>query len=159
MKISFFSAIAMGLIASSAYSDEVVPTAVIFDEGSEKRDRYTIAMAVEDPEPDNLPEGVTHNGMRVVLLADREVFSDAILGRVAVVQNMLVDIIKWTGGEEAFSGETNSEKDKRIEHTKSQDAIWFWGTMVGAPMLMLGIGLLFIGRRRRRSRVGPNQNL
>jgi sulfur-oxidizing protein SoxX len=34
MKISFFSAIAMGLIASSAYSDEVLPTAVIFDEGS-----------------------------------------------------------------------------------------------------------------------------
>ena len=34
MKISFFSAIAMGLIASSAYSDEVLPTAIIFDEGS-----------------------------------------------------------------------------------------------------------------------------
>lgn len=122
-------------------------------DSSEKRDRYAIAMAIENPDavPANLPEGVKHNGMRVVLLADREVLSDGILARVAVVQNMLIDIIKWTGGEEAFSGETSSEKDKRIEHTKSQDAVWFYGTMLAAPVLVLCLGLLYIGRRRRRT--------
>jgi hypothetical protein len=123
-----------------------------FDEKSEKRDRYTIAMAVENPDarPANLPEGASHNGMRVVLLADREVLSDGILARVAVVQNMLVDIIKWTGGEEAFSGETSSEKDKRIEHSRSQDAIWFYLTILAAPTLVLVLGLLYVGRRRSR---------
>jgi hypothetical protein len=123
-----------------------------FDSETEKRDRYTIGMAIENPDaiPQNLPEGVTHNGMRVVLLADREVLSDGILARVAVVQNMLIDIIKWTGGEEAYSGKTTSEKDKRIEHTKSQDAVWFYGTMLAAPIFVLCLGLLYIGTRRRR---------
>lgn len=116
-----------------------------FDEGAEKRDRYNIVVAV-----DSTPTAKT-KGMRVVLISDADVLSDAILGRVAVVQNMLVDVIKWTGGEEAYAGETVSEKDKRIEHTKSQDAKWFYGTIVGAPLLMLGLGLLFLSRRRRKS--------
>ncbi len=116
-----------------------------FDAETEKRDRYNVVVAV-DGNPASADEG-----MRVVLLADADVLSDVIVGRVAVVQNMLVDIIKWTGGEESFAGETVSEKDKRIEHTKSQDAKWFYGTMVGAPLLMLGFGLLFTSRRRRTS--------
>jgi len=117
-----------------------------FDADVEKRDRYNVVVAI-DGNPGNPDEG-----MRVILLADADVLSDVILGRVAVVQNMLVDIIKWTGGEESFAGETVSEKDKRIEHTKSQDAKWFYGTMVGAPLLMLGLGLLFLSRRRRKSK-------
>ena len=72
------------------------------------------------------------------------------------VVNMLVDIIKWTGGEEAYSGETISEKDKLIEHTKSQDAKWFYGTMVGAPLLMLGLGFLVVTRRRRKHAGGES---
>jgi len=116
-----------------------------FDKETEKRAQYNLVVAVEGGPLEDA------TSMRVVLIADAEVLSDAILGRVAVVQNMLIDVIKWTGGEEAYAGETISEKDKRIEHTKNQDAIWFYGTMVGAPLLMLGIGLLFVGRRRRRT--------
>ncbi len=131
----------------------------MFDEKTEKRDRYTIAMAVENPDarPANLPETEDHNGMRVVLLADREVLSDGILASVGVVQNMLVDIIKWTGGEEAFSGKTTSEKDKRIEHSRSQDAVWFYGTILAAPILVLLLGLFYVGGRRR-SFVRKSQN-
>ncbi len=126
-----------------------------FDKNSEKRDRYSIVVAIEGPvveekSPEESATGEDKTPMRVVLLADAEVLSDSILGRVAVVQNLLVDLVKWTGGEEAYAGETISETDKRIEHTKSQDARWFYGTMVGAPLLMLGIGLLFVRRRKRR---------
>ncbi|MCP4446763.1 MAG: hypothetical protein GY811_15660 [Myxococcales bacterium] len=117
-----------------------------FDKDTEKRDRYNVVVAV-----DSTPTA-KEKGMRVVLISDADVLSDGILGRVAVAQDMLVDVVKWTGGEEAFTGETVSEKDKRIEHTKSQDAKWFYGTMVGAPLLMLGLGLLFLSRRRRKTR-------
>ncbi len=125
----------------------------IFDRGTEKRDRYPLITVVEDPsaKPAKAAEGVTSNGMRVVLVADYELFSDGIVARLPVVQFLLDDLVKWTGGEEVYAGETISEKDMRIEHTKSKDAIWFWGTMAGAPMLMLGIGLLVIGRRRHRA--------
>ena len=37
--------------------------------------------------------------------------------------------------EEEFAGETVSEKDVAIEHTKSEDVVWFYGTLVGAPKL------------------------
>lgn len=126
---------------------------LVFDEGSETRARYNIVAAIEDPsaKPANLKEGAKHNGMRVMVFADAEIFSDALMGSIPPVRNMIVDAIKWSGGEESFAGETKTEKDKRIEHTKSQDAAWFYLTMVGAPLLVLGFGLFFVAFRRRRS--------
>jgi hypothetical protein len=40
----------------------------------------------------------------------------------------------------------------RIKHTRSRDAKWFYGSIVGAPLLILGLGLVVgqLGRRRRR---------
>tara|TARA_R110002096_G_scaffold16898_10_gene57998 strand:+ start:5222 stop:7114 length:1893 start_codon:yes stop_codon:yes gene_type:complete len=130
---------------ATAFRDRA-PRNLRFDAETEKRDRYNVVVAI-----DGSP-GTAVKGMRVVVLADADVLSDVILGRVAVVQNMLVDLIKWAGGEEAYAGETVDEKDKRIEHTKSQDAKWFYGTMVGAPLMMLGIGFLFLTRRRRKAK-------
>jgi hypothetical protein len=44
-----------------------------------------------------------------------------------------------------------SEDDKRIQHTKGQDAVWFTVTIVGAPILVLALGLIATWARRRRS--------
>lgn len=123
-----------------------------FDKESEARGQFPLVVAVEDPtaKPAKLPPESEHNGMRAILIADAEVFGDLVMQQSTGSQAMLVDIVKWTGGEEAFSGTTVTEKDKRIEHTKSQDAKWFYGTMVGAPLLMLGLGMLFVTRRRKR---------
>jgi len=131
-----------------------------FDKATENRGRYNLVVTVENAAAGKdkatvkgtaVPkEGEKPKGMRVALIADSEILSDAILGRIAVAQNLIMDLIKWSGGEESFSGETISEKDNRIEHTKSEDAIWFYGTMVAAPLLMLGLGLLFVKRRKTR---------
>jgi hypothetical protein len=51
-----------------------------------------------------------------------------------------------------FAGEVVSEDDKPIKHTKSQDAVWFTLTIVGAPLLVLTLGLVGTWARRRRSR-------
>ena len=50
---------------------------------------------------------------------------------------MFADAIKWLGGEENFAGTTISEKDIRIKHTRSKDMVWFYGSIVGAPLLVL----------------------
>ena len=50
---------------------------------------------------------------------------------------LLDDSVKWLGGEEVFAGEVVSEDDKPIQHTKSQDAVWFTLTIVGVPLLVL----------------------
>ena len=64
---------------------------------------------------------------------------------------LLDDSVKWLGGEEVFAGEVVSEDDKPIKHTKSQDAVWFTLTIVGAPLLVLTLGLVGTWARRRRS--------
>jgi hypothetical protein len=98
-------------------------------------------------------ELVRHGGTAILAETPEIYGAEHLLTRRAATQEVgekLVDIIKWTGGEEAFSGETNSEKDKRIEHSKSQDVIWFYGTLLAAPLFVLLMGLAYVGRRRRR---------
>ncbi len=60
------------------------------------------------------------------------------------------DAVRWLGGEEVFSGEVVSEDDKPIKHTKSEDGAWFMLTILGAPMLVLGVGLAGTWWRKRR---------
>ena len=83
------------------------------------------------------------------MFADADLFADVLvqnaMGRAAVVMvsgPLLDDSVKWLGGEEVFAGEVVSEDDKPIQHTKSQDAVWFTLTIVGAPILVLTLGLV-----------------
>jgi len=64
--------------------------------------------------------------------------------------DILDDSVKWLGGEEVFAGEVVSEDDKPIQHTKSQDAVWFTLTIVGMPLVVLALGLLGTWARRRK---------
>lgn len=123
-----------------------------YDDGSEKRDRYNIAAAVED-ETDKADKDKEEEkaGMRAMVFADSEVFSDVLLRKVPLVQALVVDAVKWLGGEEDLAGETISEKDVLIEHTKSEDVVWFYLSLVGAPLIILGLGLAGVMWRRRRA--------
>lgn len=127
-----------------------------FDGASEKRQRWTLAEAAEGPKLKDA-EGKDRDGYRVALFADADLFSDALvqsMGRAAIVLvsgPLLDDTVKWLGGEEVFAGDVVSEDDKPIQHTKSQDAVWFTVTIVGAPLLVLTLGLLGTWFRRRKS--------
>jgi hypothetical protein len=126
-----------------------------FDKGEEKRTRYNVVAAIEDPNarPEKVEEGSKPKGMRAVVIADAELFTDALLLQVPKVMALMADSIKWLGGEEQFQGTVESEKDVKIEQTKHEDAVWFWSSIVGVPALVLGVGLLMIVfRRRRRAR-------
>jgi hypothetical protein len=128
-----------------------------FDGASEKRQRWNIAEAFEGPKLKDA-DGKERDGYRVALFADADLFADALVqgmgGRAAIVLvsgPLLDDTVKWLGGEEVFAGDVVSEDDKPIQHTKSQDAVWFMLTLIGAPILVLTLGLVGTWARRRKS--------
>lgn len=132
-----------------------------FDGPMEKRQRWNIGAAIEGPKLKGA-DGKDKDGFRVLVFADTDLFADALvqsgMGRAAVVLvsgPLLDDSIKWLGGEEVFAGEVVSEDDKPIKHTKNQDAVWFALTIVGAPLLVLALGLVGTWARKRRSHKKP----
>jgi hypothetical protein len=131
----------------------------VFDDELEERKRYNVAAAIERTQARLDPARRDHDGgddedpassMRALVFADGDMFSDALLAQVPTLQILVDDAIKWLGGEEAFAGAAETEEDVRIEHTKSEDVAWFYATIVGAPVLVLGFGLAWVqwgGRR------------
>lgn len=115
-------------------------------DGPEKRAKYTLATAVEGMET---PDG-KDRPMRAMVFSDGELFMDPVQRRYLFAKNLFSDAIRWLGGEEHFAGETVSEKDVLIKHTKSRDVIWFYLCIVGAPLFVLMMGLGFVWFRRRR---------
>jgi hypothetical protein len=132
-----------------------------FDAASEKRQRWNLAEAFEGPKLKDA-EGKDRDGYRVILYADADLFADTLVpaggGRAALLMvsevgggELFGDAVRWLGGEEVFAGDVVSEDDKPIQHTKSQDAVWFTLTIVGAPLLVLTLGLIGTWFRRRKS--------
>jgi hypothetical protein len=112
---------------------------------TDERLQYPLAVAVESP-----AIRLADPKARVVLFADADMFTDFILTRVALNQLMLADAVRWLGHEEATSGETSSEADIPIVHTRRENVVWFYSTILGAPGLVLALGLLSVRRRRAR---------
>lgn len=136
-------------------------------EQGEKRSRYNLAAAIEDPsrgapkgtpaekvEDDNpydhpVEKAPGGRGMRAMVFADVDIFQDSAIARFQGLQYVVRDATLWLGGEEALTGETADEKDVSIEHTKSEDVVWFYLSLVGAPLIILGAGLGGVVWRRR----------
>ncbi|MBP9086780.1 MAG: Gldg family protein [Kofleriaceae bacterium] len=107
------------------------------------------------------------DGFRALVYGNANFFADAAttdpLGRMRKTMIggdfFVFDAVRWLGGEEVFSGEVVSEDDKPIKHTKSEDGAWFMLTIVGAPMLVLGLGLLGTWWRKHRRRKSRPRNI
>lgn len=132
------------------------------DKDSEKSQVYNLAAAVtkpvagapaapppkaDDKDKTKKPEV---KEMRAFVTADVDAFSDLVLTNVVGNQVLFVDAMRWLVGEESYAGATNTEEDLHIEHTKQQDMAWFYSTIFGLPMLVLGVGLF----ARRRALAG-----
>lgn len=131
-----------------------------FDAATEKRDSYGIAAAVSDtggapppPKKDaaktDVPTVPMPKEMRAFVLADADAISDLALSNAMTNQLLVVDALRWLGGEESFAGEVNSEEDVSIQHTQQKDLVWFYSTIFGAPALVLGLGLAYSKKSRQ----------
>ncbi len=131
-----------------------------FDGGIEKRQRWNLAAAVEGPKLKD-KDGKDKDGFRALVFADVDLFIDVMVGQmgrpavILVSGPLLDDSVRWLGGEEQFVGESVSEDDKPIQHTKTQDAKWFMLTLFGGPILVLVLGL--VGTWARRRRIKPSE--
>jgi hypothetical protein len=117
----------------------------------EKKQRWNIAAAVEGTKVGD------KDGYRVLLFADVDLFADVLfqnMGRAAIgmiSDKLLNDSIHWLGGDEAIVGDVVSEDDKAIQHTKNEDVVWFTLMIIGAPIIVLTLGLIGTSARRRRA--------
>ncbi len=91
---------------------------------------------------------------RVFVLADSDLFDDEALP-VAANQLLAVDVSHWLMGDEAFTGQTSTEADAPVSHTRKQDVIWFYGTIFLGPALVLAAGVMVTRKTRRESGAAP----
>ncbi len=122
----------------------------VFDASAEKRQAYAIGAAVEHDVKGKTPA-------RMLVTADADVVADvafgAAVGGYPANLQFFTDGLKWLGGDEATTGEVAPPEDVRIQRTKKQEQAWFYGTVLGAPALVLATGVAVTRRRRggRRS--------
>jgi hypothetical protein len=89
---------------------------------------------------------------RVAVIADSTAFSDLVLPNVRGNQQYIWDLLHWLTGEEDTAGTIESEEDIKIQHTKEDQVAWFYGTILGFPLLVLAGGWARV--RSRRSKKG-----
>ncbi|HJZ87042.1 MAG TPA: DUF4350 domain-containing protein [Polyangia bacterium] len=115
-----------------------------FDAPAETRKAWQLVAAVRKKPPDGKGEEA-----RVIVLADSDALSDALIAHPQLGNALiLLDGVKWMVGDEAITGETQSEADAPIVHTRKQDVAWFYSTVFVAPALVLGLGFLITRRRK-----------
>lgn len=88
---------------------------------------------------------------RAVVVGDVAFASDAVLARSAGNQQFILDTVRWLVGEEEYAGDVSSEEDVKIEHTREEDTLYFYGTIFAVPLFVLALGGLYLGSRRRRT--------
>jgi hypothetical protein len=120
------------------------------DAPDEKRGTFNLVAAISKPAAGAQPaKDKDANEGRAFVLGDADVVSDLALVNDANAL-LFLDAIRWLGGDESFAGEIQSNEDVRIEHTKQKDLVWFYGLILGVPVLVLGAGIVVARRSRAK---------
>ena len=120
---------------------DVIPNHEL-DAGTEERRTWEIGAAAS--------RDTDTGSFRGAVLANSNAISDPIIGNQGNLQ-WLVDTLRWLTDDEAVAGLVETEEDIRIQHTREQDVMWFYGTIFAVPLLVLVGGVVHVKRRRKRS--------
>lgn len=131
-----------------------------FDAATEKRDRYPVGAAVEGPARKN-PDGTDAEPWRALVFSDSDLFADRVFqtltGQRTLDTNSRMlpdDSIRWLGGEEAFAGIVNNEKEKEITKSSKRQSLWLLLSILVVPFTVFGLGLSYALTSRRRRDAG-----
>jgi hypothetical protein len=134
---------------------------------NEPKDEFVLAVAVTNPvsgkpeksPPDGPPAADTpQNEMRAFVLSDADAMSDLLLPRVPGNPLLAFDAMRWLIGEESLAGEIESEEDVRVDQSKQMNMAWFYSTVFGVPLVVLGAGVA-LSRRGRGRRSKPSSTV
>ncbi|MCA9492887.1 MAG: hypothetical protein KC621_23305, partial [Myxococcales bacterium] len=112
-------------------------------DGDEPGEVFDLAVAVTGPEK------ADGKGWRAMVVGDTNWASDSVIQSVQGNQVLLLDGLRWLVGDEDLAGEVSNEEDVKIQHTKGQDWVWFYLTVLAVPLLVFGVGVVSIRMRRR----------
>src|SRR5207253_2222722 len=102
-----------------------------FDPPAEVKKAWDLAAAVTKKGAEAKAPAKDNEG-RAVVVGDSDAISDLAISSYGNPY-LVVDGLKWLLGDEAFAGETQSEVDQPIVHTRDQDKWWFYSTIFVAP--------------------------
>jgi hypothetical protein len=113
-----------------------------FDKGEERK-VFAFAAASE------LRLEGRENDARAVIVGDSDTLSDLL----AVTETNAAfgyEALLWLLRDDQIGGAAPLDEDVPIVHTRDDDAMWFYGSTVVAPGLVLALGLAVVRARRRR---------
>ncbi len=114
-----------------------------FEKGPEEESKvWDLAVAVEG--------GEGESEWRAVVVGDVSFLADNVLQFSQGNAQFALDTTRWLVGDEDIAGEVESEEDVKIQHTREDDVLWFWGTILVFPLFIL-VGGVAISLIRRRS--------
>ncbi|MGW8320232.1 MAG: Gldg family protein [Thermodesulfobacteriota bacterium] len=134
------------------------------DGAEEQKKTYDLAAAVTadvhrdeaepaEGAPDLEAKGSAKEQMRMIVLADADALSDQVIGNLGNYF-LFEDGLKWLFEEEPLLGSVGTEEDVRIMHTREEDVVWFYTTIVAVPLVILGLGVFYNRFRLRQTRRG-----
>jgi hypothetical protein len=116
-----------------------------FDKDAEKRGGCDIGAIASGPSESG-------GEWRAAVLGSASMASNLLLSNAQFAGNTLYlrETIGWLTADPALGGETATEEDVKIQHTKENEAWWFYGSSVVLPAGVLFLGLTRVSRRRKQ---------
>jgi len=114
-----------------------------FDKDTEKRGALQIAAVASGP-----AAGGEKSEWRIAVTSDATLASNYFI-RNAANAYYLVDTVAWLTQDPALGGETESEEDAKLTHSKEDESKWFWATTAVLPLLVLAFGAARVNSRKK----------